>query len=462
MLDCFDTRSDADLIALVPVEGDTLEQWLADQPVRIGNWVRASRFEGRTGSVLPLPDEDGRVRQVLVGVDSKASTWAIGNVSSRLGEGTYHLACDWPVERLTRAAIGWGLGSYRFERYKTSERPRPRLSLAHLPAADADAVTRMVVAIGRVRDLINTPAQDMMPQHLAEAARELAHRHGAAFSEIVGEDLLAQNYPCIHAVGRASIHPPRLIELRWGDPSHPRVTLVGKGVCFDSGGLDIKPASGMRLMKKDMGGAAHVLGLADLIMGAGLPVYLRVMVGAVENAISGDAFRPGDVLRSRKGLTIEIDNTDAEGRLVLCDMLADAAEESPEVLLDFATLTGAARVAVGTEIGAFFTNDETLAEGIGRYGEAEEDPCWRLPLHAPYRSQLDSRIADLTNTGSGPYAGAITAALFLQAFVPDGQVWGHFDIMAWNNRNRPGRPKGGEALGVRAAFAWLEDRYGKR
>ena len=312
-----------------------------------------------------------------------------------------------------------------------------------------------------VRDLVNTPAEDMMPQHLAEAARALAEEFGAQFTEIVGDELLVRNYPLVHAVGRASVHAPRLLDLRWGDPAHPRLTLVGKGVCFDSGGLDIKPASGMRWMKKDMGGAAHVLGLARLVMATGLPVRLRVLVPTVENAISGSSFRPGDVIRSRKGLTVEIENTDAEGRLVLCDALAEAGTEEPALLIDFATLTGAARVALGTDLPGFFTNDDALADALALAGEAERDPVWRLPLFKPYRRELESQVADLLNCSTNGFGGAITAALFLQRFVPKGIDWLHFDLNAWNVSERAGRPKGGEAMGLYATFRYLEQRFGE-
>ena len=299
-----------------------------------------------------------------------------------------------------------------------------------------------------------------MPEQLATATQALGQAFGASVDQLIGDELLAQNYPLIHAVGRASAHPPRLLDLRWGDPGHPKITLIGKGVCFDSGGLDLKPSSAMRLMKKDMGGAATALGLARLIMSSGLPVRLRVLVAAVENAVAGNAFRPGDVLRSRRGLTVEIHNTDAEGRLVLCDALAEASDERPELMIDFATLTGAARVALGTDMPALFCNDDELANGLLTAAAQEQDPFWRLPLHRPYRDMLDSKIADLANASESSYAGAITAALFLQEFVPTDLPWVHFDLMAWNLKTQPGRPEGGEAMGLRALFAWLEQRYG--
>jgi leucyl aminopeptidase len=299
-----------------------------------------------------------------------------------------------------------------------------------------------------------------MPEHLPKATQTLAGEFGATFEQTVGEALLTANFPVIHAVGRASVHPPRLLDVRWGDPAHPKITLLGKGVCFDSGGLDLKSSSAMRLMKKDMGGAATALGLARLIMSAGLPIRLRVLIPSVDNAVAGNAFRPGDVIRSRQGLTIEIDNTDAEGRLILCDALAEAGTEQPAVLIDFATLTGAARTALGTEVPALFCNDEALASGLLAAAEREQDPCWRLPLYEPYREMLDSKIADITNASSSPHAGAITAALVLKEFVPAGVTWAHFDLMAWNLKGKPGRPEGGEAMTLRTVFGWLEKQYG--
>ncbi|MCK5620816.1 MAG: leucyl aminopeptidase family protein, partial [Alphaproteobacteria bacterium] len=320
-------------------------------------------------------------------------------------------------------------------------------------------VAAAATATSFVRDLINTPAADMGPADLAQAARELAGEFGADFTVTVGDELIEQNYPAIHAVGRAAAVAPRLIDISWGDPSHPKVTLVGKGVCFDTGGLDLKPSRGMALMKKDMGGAAMVLGLARMIMMTGLPVRLRVLAPAVENSVSGNAMRPRDILRTRKGLTVEIGNTDAEGRLVLADALTEAMADKPDLLLDFATLTGAARGAVGTGIAAMFTPDDNLAEDLYRQGVAEDDPVWRLPLWKPYRRMIDSKVADINNAGDSPHAGAITAALFLAEFVDEGISWAHFDIMAWNPAARPGRPEGGEAMAMRAAFATIKDRY---
>lgn len=373
-------------------------------------------------------------------------------------QGDYYLAGEWSAAVKERLALGWGLGAYQFTRYRQAKPPTARLSVDS--TCDLRQVRAQIQAIGLVRDLINTPAEDLMPEHLADTMIVLGKEFGARVEQVVGDALLEQNFPAIHAVGRASVHAPRLLDLRWGEEGNPRLTLVGKGVCFDSGGLDLKSANGMRLMKKDMGGAAHALGLARLIMSTGLPVRLRVLVAAVENAVAGNALRPGDVIRSRKGLTIEIDNTDAEGRLILCDALAEGATEQPELLIDFATLTGAARVALGTEVPALFSNSDELAAGLLAAAEAQQDPLWRLPLYNPYREMLDSKIADIANAANAPYAGAITAALFLREFVPEETAWAHVDVMAWNTRSRPGRPEGGEAMGIRAVSHYLRQRFG--
>ena len=362
-----------------------------------------------------------------------------------------------PEDEADVAALGFGLACYRFERYKKRDRGLP--TLVWPTGADKADVTRQLEATFLGRDLVNTPAEDMGPTALAEAARKLARQHGARCTVTVGDKLLEKNYPTIHTVGRAAADAPRLIDLRWGRPSDPKVTLVGKGVCFDSGGLDIKPAGGMLLMKKDMGGAAIVLGLAHAIMSAGLRVRLRVLVPAVENAISGNAFRPLDVIRTRKGITVEVGNTDAEGRLILCDALAEASSERPELLLDYATLTGAARVALGTELPALFSSSDAWADELIDAGREVHDPYWRMPLHRPYRRQLESRVADMSNVG-GSYGGAITAALFLAAFVDPEVAWSHVDVMAWNLDNQPGRPAGGEPMGLRAAYEALARRYG--
>ncbi len=445
-------------IPMILVIESEFPTWLERQDELLRRWLTVTSFKAKSGQFSLVPGADGQLRAVVVSISRADDLWALGSLPATLPEGDYVLdAAAFELQSLERLTLGWTLGAYQFTRYKQPKRAMARLALD--PACDAGRIQRQVEAVTLVRDLINTPAEDLMPEHLAEAVQTLAEDFGATFEQTVGEELLARNFPVIHAVGRASAHPPRLLDLRWGDPTHPKVTLIGKGVCFDSGGLDLKPSSAMRLMKKDMGGAATALGLARLIMSAGLPIRLRVLVAAVDNAIAGNAFRPGDVIRSRQGLTIEIHNTDAEGRLILCDALTEAGTEQPEVMIDFATLTGAARVALGTEMPALFCNDEALAADLLAAAEREQDPCWRLPLHQPYREMLNSKIADIVNASDSSYAGAITAALFLKEFVPNGIPWAHFDLMAWNLKTQPGRPEGGEAMGMRAVFGWLEKRY---
>lgn len=439
-------------IPLTVLESREFESWTKGRPQEQVVWLRASGFTGK-GLVL-LPGERGALAEVLLGVVSLDDQWILGDLAKRLPEGDYQV--QGPDEFLDRAGLSWLLGTYRFDRYKSSEPVKARLVMAD--EARVNRLRHLAAGVALVRDLVNTPPNDMMPEHLSEAARGLADQFGANFSELVGEQLLTENYPTIHAVGRASVHAPRLLDLRWGNTEHPKVTLVGKGVCFDSGGLDIKPAAGMRYMKKDMGGAAHVLGLAQMIMSLDLPVNLRVLIPAVENAVSGNAFRPGDVLKTRKGLTVEIDNTDAEGRLVLCDALAEADTETPDMIIDFATLTGAARVALGTELPGYFTDADALARDLNAAGKKVSDPVWRLPLYTPYDDFLKSEVADLVNCPPSPFGGAITAGLYLKRFVEQ-TPWVHFDIMAWNQRALPGRPVGGEAFGVRAVFEMLEGRY---
>jgi leucyl aminopeptidase len=428
--------------------------WLEGQSSSTKNWLQANGYKG--SGLIVVPESTGELALALFVCDQPESFFASSELVEKLPVGQYCLKTE--TQNEAAVAFSWAVASYRFERYKSSSASLPTLAI------DAKKVVedslKLAEATALVRDLINTPAGDMMPQHLAEEAQQLAETFGAQFSQIVGDDLLEQNYPTIHAVGRASCHEPRLLDIRWGKAGAPKVTLVGKGVCFDSGGLDIKPASGMRLMKKDMGGAAHVLGLARLIMAFNLNVDLRVLVPAVENAVAGNAFRPGDVITTRNGITVEIDNTDAEGRLVLCDALVEAASEEPELIVDFATLTGAMRVALGTELPGFFATKTDTAEGITQSGEPISDPVWRMPLHKPYMDMLKSDIADMTNCASGPFGGAITAALYLQEFLPKDTDWCHFDVMAYNIRKLPGRPVGGEAFGIRAVFDYLRGRFG--
>ena len=457
MDDLLRNERDADSIAIVPIEAHRLEDWRANAAPEASAWVASTGFTATPDSTCLVPGRRGRLACVLVGVAAGDDPWALAGVPDAVPAGAYHLDLKWASRGLERAALGWALAAYRFERYKKSTPPTAVLFPGSAGAADAARVQARAVA--RVRDLINTPASDMMPKDLAAAVSELAAGHGADVRVVTGAALLDEGYPAIHAVGRASAHRPRLIDLTWGDPGTPRLTLVGKGVCFDTGGLDIKPASGMRLMKKDMGGAAHAIGLADLVMSAALPVRLRLLVPAVENAIAGNAYRPGDVVATRKGLTIEVDNTDAEGRIVLSDALTDGAADTPDLMIDFATLTGAARIALGTDLPAMFSNDEAVAAGIAEAGRDVHDEVWRMPLHAPYRALIESKVADIMNGSTQPYGGAITAALFLQEFVPDEIPWAHLDLMAWTTRAKPARPVGGEAMALRAVFEFLERRY---
>ena len=452
----FTQEKPADSVALHPLTPQTWRVLADALSAAEYQWATLHDFSAKAGQLCLLPDGQGGISKVLVGYDAAEGVrWAVAALPNKLPRGHYHLVCDWSEAETLQASIGWGLGYYRFEQYtKADNKARPVLYVGK----DHERAQAFVRAITLVRDLINQPANHMMPQHLAAVTAQLAKTFGADFSEIIGDALLEQNYPAIHAVGRASAHAPRLLRLRWGNPEHPAVTLVGKGVCFDTGGLDIKPSPFMRLMKKDMGGAAHVLGLAQLIMQLQLPVHLRVLIPAVDNAIGGDAFRPGDILATRAGKSVEVDNTDAEGRLVLCDALADAATHKPDLLLDFATLTGAARVALGTEIPVFFSNNKALVTKFQENSEASEELIWNLPLHKAYFEQLKSHCADFTNSG-GSYGGAITAALFLNEFVPETIPWVHFDVMAWNNRKRAGRPQGGEAMGLFAVYHYLDTVY---
>ena len=416
-------------------------------------WAEACEFDGAAQSFAILPGPKGEVARVLAGVRDGDDPWALAGLPLKLPRGTYALGKGPVAIAPEHAAFGWDLGGYRFARYKKAARKASVLQVEASPKVRE--ALEIAEAVRLVRDLVNTPAEDMGPQELSDAAREQAELFGGEFDEWVGDELLAQNFPAIHAVGRGAARAPRLIEIHWGNPKHPRVAVIGKGVCFDSGGYDIKTAEGMRLMKKDMGGAAHAIALARLVMQRKLPVRLHLLVPAVENAISGNAFRPGDVVRTRKGLTVEIGNTDAEGRVILCDALAYAVEHKPRTLIDFATLTGAARVALGPELPVLFANDEALARRLLDASEAVADPMWRLPLHRGYRRLFDSDIADFNNTGKGGFAGAIVAALFLDYFVPEGVAWAHFDTYAWNDVSRAGRPLGGEAQGLRATFEAL-------
>ena len=439
------------------VRPEHLADWLAEHPIA-RRWVEHHDWRAAPGSVLVLPGADGGIAGAVGGVREPGRLLRdVAAVASALPPGDYRLAEPAAVDA-GLCALAWGLGQYRFGRYKSAEAPAPR-RLLWPEAVDPGRVLNALEADRLLRDLVNTPAEDMGPAHLEAAARELATAFDAACEVVGGDALLEEGFPAIHAVGRASHRPPRLIDLRWGVADGPRVTLVGKGVCFDTGGLDIKPAAAMRLMKKDMGGAAHALGLARMIMGAGLPVALRVLIPAVENSISGNASRPGDVVPTRKGLSVEIGNTDAEGRMVLCDALALADEESPELLIDLATLTGAARVALGPELPAMYCDDDAVAARLQALGTEQQDPVWRMPLWSPYDDGLKSSVADLNHIASGSFAGSIYGALFLRRFVADAGAWVHLDVFSWNPSGRPGRAEGGESQSIRALFALLEERY---
>ena len=448
-------------IPIVPIETEVLKAWLRTQDAAMRRWVASTGFKAGAGEISLVAGADGALARVLVGVRTHDGFWSYAGLPDALPAGNYRIDAVLEAPEATNAALGWALGCYRFDRYSRAKR-KTFPALVWPRNCDRARVRRAADATFLVRDLINTPADDMGPAELATAARRVARGHGARVRVLVGDALLRNRYPTIHAVGRASARAPRLIDLRWGKPKSPRVTLVGKGVCFDTGGLDLKRAGGMLRMKKDMGGAAHVLGLAQMIMSAGLDVRLRVLIGAVENSVAGNAYHPADVIRTRKGITVEIGNTDAEGRLVMCDLLAEGMREKPALIADCATLTGAARVAVGTELAAMFCNDDATADDLMRCGVAVSDPIWRLPLWAPYRHLLDSKVADINNVSEGGVAGAITAALFLQEFVDSGTPWVHLDIMAWNSVARPGRSVGGEAMGMRALFRLIENRFAGR
>ncbi|WP_341988206.1 leucyl aminopeptidase family protein [Azorhizobium sp. AG788] len=451
MSDCF-APADAPSLPIWFVTQETLAG--APLPDTARRFVESAGYTAEAGKLLAIPGADGALLGYLFGLAREPDAFAAGVLPGLLPPGAYRLEGDAPAH----SALAFALGTYRFDRYRA--RPKRDVRLA-LPAdADLAALSRTMEAVSLVRDMVNTPANDLGPAEIEDAARALAARFGAKLNVVVGDALLEENFPLIHAVGRAATRAPRLIDLTWGDADAPKVTLVGKGVAFDTGGLDIKPSSGMLIMKKDMGGAASALGLALLIMARGLKVRLRVLIPAVENSIAGDAFRPGDVLKSRKGLSVEIGNTDAEGRLVLADALALADAEAPELLVDFATLTGAARVALGPQLPPAYTDDETLAADLARHATAQNDPLWRMPLWGPYASMLDSKIADINNAGAGGFAGSITAALFLKRFVGTAKSWLHLDIYAWNPSARPGRPEGGEAQTIRALDALLAERYG--
>ncbi len=465
MIANIEANPDPTAIPIWPIGSADLAAWQADRPDIMTAWCESSGFTAEAGKYVLLPGESGDLAGVLLGLgEGGAQTrdyWAFGTLAKGLPAGNYRIEGELTTELADQAALAWAQAGYRFDRYRgrddEGEGDVARLCMPE--NADAKALAGAVKGGFLARDLINTPASDMGPEELADAALALAGEFGGTGEVIVGDDLLAANYPAIHAVGRASTRAPRLIDLRWGPADAPRLILVGKGVCFDTGGLDLKPAAGMLKMKKDMGGAATVLGLAAMIMSAELHLSLRVLIPAVENAVGGNAYRPGDILDTRKGLTVEVGNTDAEGRIVLCDALAEADADDPELIIDIATLTGAARVALGPDLPAIFTGSDELAAALQQAGQELDDPTWRLPLFAPYAERLKSKVADYNNVSEGPFAGAVTAALFLQAFVSDPSRWLHMDSYGWNDKDRPGRPAGGEGLAMRALFAVIRQRF---
>lgn len=438
----------------------TCEKWqdyLSRQNMFVKNWLKHIAFRPEKLRWVFVPSPKGALDQVVFILPEHNSTFSLGILVNELPDGRYTLK-SWDPEIVeTELALGWFLGRYRFDQYKKYHKNEVILNLPEI-----DGVIREAETVNWVRDLINKPAQDLGPDELAQASLQMVRSFGGSGSQIIGDKLLMDNFQAIYAVGKACSPPraPRLIDLCWGNPEHPKVTLVGKGVCFDTGGLDLKPSKAMRLMKKDMGGAAHVLGLARRIMEEELPIYLRVLIPAVENGIGSKAFRPGDILTMRSGLTVEVDNTDAEGRLILADALSFASEDNPDLLIDFSTLTGAARIALGTMIPVMFARNADDVSYLQKTAWNIEDPVWQLPLYTGYRSLLDSDFADMLNSSETPYGGAITAALFLDRFVAVHIPWIHFDVMAWNEKNLPGRPQGGEAMGLRAVYAWLVHRYG--
>ena len=457
MLDLFVRESSADMRPVFVVGEDGFEAWKSDLPPHQSAWVDNVSFKGGMGDVAYLPGDDGAVVAAAVGTGNGDEPFAAGTIAGKLPDGVWQFDPTLPVDALAHACLSYALHGYRFGRYKEEQEIKGKL---FLPAAIADQVSSIAEGAYLARDLINTPPNDMGPEELEAAALALAKTHSAEASVIRDQELLDQEFTLIYTVGQASSRRPRLIDFSWGREDAPKVTLVGKGVCFDSGGLDLKPSSGMAIMKKDMGGAANVLGLASMIMANKLDVRLRVLVPAVENSVGSNAFRTSDVYTSKKGLTVEIGNTDAEGRLILADALAIADEENPDLLIDMATLTGAARSALGPDVPPFYTNDDALADEIARHSETTNDPLWRMPLVPTYDKWLDSSVANLSSTASLGMGGSITAALFLKRFVTKTSAYVHFDIYGWTNRPRAGKPLGGEAHGIRALFSLLSDRYG--
>ena len=436
------------------VARDGYAAWHAAQPTAVKAWLDAQQFDGSAGTAIAWADSEGGIAGAVLGIGDPLDPFSYAHAPLALPAGDWQTALQADAATAAALQLGWGMGCYRFTRYKAATRTPARL-VGEFDAAGFD----ILAACTRVRDMVNTPTEHMGPDELEAVSRDIAMAHGADITVIAGDDLLTQNYPAIHAVGRASHRAPRLIEMTWGEASNPHVAIVGKGVCFDTGGLDIKTALGMRNMKKDMGGSAHAIALAELIMSRKMPLRITLLVAAVENSVGPNAFRPGEVIATRKGVSIEIDNTDAEGRLVLCDALTRAGELQPALVMDFATLTGAARIALGPDLPALYSNDDAVANAWLDAGQRCRDPLWRMPLWRPYLRYLTSGIADLANASNTTMAGSVTAALYLERFVAETQPWAHLDVYAWNDSDRAGKPAGGEAQALRSAFAMLQARY---
>jgi len=460
------TKTSAQSVPIAAVSKGKFAAWVKTQPAFAKNWLAANSFKAEPGQYCLIPGEDGKLKQVVAGISDAPDVWSLAFLPASLPPQNYHLEGNFKPELATQLALGWALAGYRFMRYKSpppsnSPRKRGEGTLVVPKGCDYRYVESMAKAIFWARDLINTPANDMNPAALAEEAATFGRDYGGKVSVIKGEALLKANYPTIYTVGKAASVPPHMVDIRFPRAGAKKVTLVGKGITFDSGGLDIKPTSAMKLMKKDMAGVAVMLALAKVILDTGIKVQLRLLLPIAENAVSGNAMRPLDIVKTRKGITVEIGNTDAEGRLVLCDALCEADDEKPDLIIDCSTLTGAARVAIGTEISAFFTPDDKLAQAFMKSSNAACDPVWQLPLAKQYRKFLDTQNADLSNDPDSGYGGAITAALYLKEFVENTKAWLHLDMMAWNLRALPGRPVGGEAMGVRALYALIKEKYGK-
>lgn len=445
---------------IIPLTAESLKPWLKKQDTATRHWVAAQHFLAAPDTVLPLADGKGKLKAVLAGYDARQAIWTLAHVPQAIPAGKYRLETEWDATRQADAALGFLLAQYQFARYRTPQ-PKKALTLALAKDVDIAAILRRYEAIALTRDLINTPPNDMHPPALADAARAMAKRVGAKCSVIAGDDLLKKNFPAVHAVGRASTQPSQFIEINHGKAADPLVVLVGKGVTFDTGGLDLKPLSAMKLMKKDMGGAAIMLGLTQLLIEEKLPIRIKTLIPAVENMVGGNAFRPQDVVATRKGLTIEIGSPDAEGRVILADALFEGDKANPALMIDIATLTGAARTALGTELPALYSNRDDVAQEIAAHSLRVGDPMWHMPLWQGYAKYVNSAVADITNSPNYGFAGSITAALFLERFVSPSTPWVHIDAYAWNAENLPGRPVGGEAMCVRALLSYLKARFGK-